>query len=187
MDAVEPAVALYEEPPSEGMLVATPWAEVWLSADGWAEEAAVRDRLVAQGTAVPEVQDPPDGPFGHIVVDEAQELSDAEWQMPLARCPSGSFTIVGDRAQARHDFTESWGERLGRVGHRHVEIATLTVNYRTPREIMPEAAPANLAAIPDANVPTSVRSAGVPVHHGGVDRYVAMTRATGRLVVLGEA
>ena len=56
------------------------------------------------------------GPFAHIVVDEAQELTDAEWRMLLSRCPSGSFTIVGDRAQARHGFTESWEERLDRVG-----------------------------------------------------------------------
>ena len=52
------------------------------------------------------------GPFAHIVVDEAQELTDAEWQMLLLRCPSRSFTIVGDRAQARHGFTESWQQRL---------------------------------------------------------------------------
>ena len=56
------------------------------------------------------------GPFAHIVVDEAQELTDAEWQMLLLRCPSRSFTIVGDRAQARHGFTESWPERLERIG-----------------------------------------------------------------------
>ena len=56
------------------------------------------------------------GPFAHVVVDEAQELTDAEWQMLLLRCPSRSFTVVGDRAQARHGFTESWQERLERVG-----------------------------------------------------------------------
>src|ERR671912_579966 len=56
------------------------------------------------------------GPFAHVVVDEAQELTDAQWQMVLARCPSRSFTIVGDRAQARHGFAESWDERLARVG-----------------------------------------------------------------------
>src|SRR6185437_10979351 len=56
------------------------------------------------------------GPFAHIVVDEAQELTDAEWQMLLRRCPSRSFTIVGDRAQARHGFAESWQERLERIG-----------------------------------------------------------------------
>jgi superfamily I DNA/RNA helicase len=54
------------------------------------------------------------GPFAHVVVDEAQELTDAQWQMLLLRCPSRSFTIVGDRAQARHGFIESWQERLER-------------------------------------------------------------------------
>ncbi|MFF6918477.1 RNA polymerase recycling motor ATPase HelR [Streptomyces sp. NPDC012466] len=106
------------------------------------------------------------GPFVHIVVDEAQELTDAEWQMLLLRCPSRSFTIVGDRAQARHGFTESWRERLERVGLDRVEMASLTVNYRTPEEIMAEAEPVIRAVLPDANVPTSIRSGGVPVRHG---------------------
>ncbi len=108
------------------------------------------------------------GPFAHIVVDEAQELTDAEWQMLLLRCPSRSFTIVGDRAQARHGFTESWEERLERVGLDRVTMASLTINYRTPEEIMAEAAPVIRAALPDANVPTSIRSGGVPVVHGSV-------------------
>ena len=72
------------------------------------------------------------GPFAHVVVDEAQELTDAEWQMLLLRCPSRSFTIVGDRAQARHGFTESWQERLERVGFDQVRLASLSINYRTP-------------------------------------------------------
>src|SRR6185436_17967065 len=79
------------------------------------------------------------GPFAHVVVDEAQELTDAEWQMLLARCPSRSLTIVGDRAQARHGFTETWQERLERIGLDRVELATLSINYRTPEEIMAEA------------------------------------------------
>ncbi|GII77440.1 DNA helicase [Sphaerisporangium rufum] len=189
------------------------------------------------------------GPFAHVVVDEAQELTDAEWRMLLARCPSRSFTIVGDRAQARRGFTESWRERLGRIGLDRVELASLSVNYRTPEEIMTVAEPVIRAVLPDANVPTSIRRGGVPVGHGSaaelgsiidgwlaehaegvacvigdpafrpvprvrsltpelakglefdlvvlvdperfgegvegaVDRYVAMTRATGRLVIL---
>ncbi|MEV4348428.1 RNA polymerase recycling motor ATPase HelR [Actinoplanes sp. NPDC049596] len=108
------------------------------------------------------------GPFAHIVVDEAQELTDAEWQMLLLRCPSRSFTIVGDRAQARHGFTESWEERLTRVGLKQVELASLTINYRTPAEIMVEAAPVIRAALPDANVPTSIRTSGIPVTRGSV-------------------
>lgn len=106
------------------------------------------------------------GPFAHIVVDEAQELTDAEWQMVLARCPSGSMTIVGDRAQARHGFPESWRQRLVRVGVRDVRMATLSTNYRTPLEVMAEAEPVIRAAIPDANVPTSIRVSGLPVVHG---------------------
>ncbi|HET6673668.1 MAG TPA: RNA polymerase recycling motor ATPase HelR [Agromyces sp.] len=109
------------------------------------------------------------GPFAHIVVDEAQELTDAEWQMLLRRCPSRSFTIVGDRAQARHGFTESWRERLARVGFTSIELASLSINYRTPEEVMAAAEPAIRAALPDANVPTSIRSNGMPVLHGAVD------------------
>ncbi|WP_430868819.1 RNA polymerase recycling motor ATPase HelR [Demequina aurantiaca] len=107
------------------------------------------------------------GPFSHIIVDEAQELTDAQWQMLLRRCPSKSFTIVGDRAQARHGFTQTWHERLGAVGL-DARIATLGVNYRTPAEIMAEAEPVIRAALPDANVPTSVRSSGIPVRHAPV-------------------
>ncbi len=106
------------------------------------------------------------GPFAHIVVDEAQELTDAEWQMLLLRCPSRSFTIVGDRAQARHGFAESWQERLQRIGFDQINLASLSINYRTPQEVMVEAEPVIRAVLPDANVPTSIRSTGIPVVHG---------------------
>lgn len=110
------------------------------------------------------------GPFAHVIVDEAQELNDAEWQMVLRRCPSRSLTIVGDRAQARHGFTESWQERLERIGLRTIAQRSLTVNYRTPDEVMVEAEPVILAAIPDANVPTSIRHSGIPVVHDSISR-----------------
>ncbi|GGU65732.1 DNA helicase [Streptomyces albospinus] len=128
----------------------------------------LQDTLVDE-TALPGAD--PDrlaGPFAHIVVDEAQELTDAEWQMLLLRCPSRSFTIVGDRAQARHGFTESWQERLERIGLDRTDVASLSINYRTPEEVMTEAEPVIRAALPDANVPTSVRSSGIPVVHGSV-------------------
>jgi hypothetical protein len=108
------------------------------------------------------------GPFAHIVVDEAQELTDAEWQMVLLRCPSRSFTIVGDRAQARHGFTEPWQDRLERIGLDRVNLASLTINYRTPEEVMAEAEPVIRAVLPDANVPTSIRHSDLPVGHGPV-------------------
>ncbi|MEK0099536.1 RNA polymerase recycling motor ATPase HelR [Streptomyces sp. A475] len=128
----------------------------------------LQDSLIDE-SALPTVD--PDrlaGPFAHIVVDEAQELTDAEWQMLLLRCPSRSFTIVGDRAQARHGFTQSWEERLERAGLDRIKLASLSINYRTPEEVMTEAEPVIRAELPDANVPTSIRSSGTPVVHGPV-------------------
>ena len=128
----------------------------------------LREALVDE-SALPTVD--PDrlaGPFAHVIVDEAQELTDAEWQMLLVRCPSRSFTIVGDRAQARHGFTESWRDRLRRVGFDRITLATLTINYRTPEEVMAEAEPVIRSILPDANVPRSIRRTGVPVLRGSV-------------------
>ncbi|WP_431874566.1 RNA polymerase recycling motor ATPase HelR [Micromonospora marina] len=131
------------------------------------------------------------GPFAHVVVDEAQELTDAQWQMLLARCPSRSFTVVGDRAQARHGFTESWPQRLARAGFDRVEVATLTVNYRTPAQVMAAAEPVIRAVLPDANVPTSIRD-GAPVRYGAraelravVDGWLA-AHAEGVVCVIGD-
>ncbi len=122
--------------------------------------------LVDEGAAPSADPDRLAGPFAHIVVDEAQELTDAEWQMLLRRCPSRSFTIVGDRAQARRGFTESWPERLERIGLAHVNLASLNINYRTPEQVMLEAEPVIRAALPDVNVPISIRAGDVPVVHG---------------------
>ncbi|MGH3331044.1 MAG: RNA polymerase recycling motor ATPase HelR [Nocardioidaceae bacterium] len=152
----------------------------------------LQDALV-DDTALPSAD--PDrlaGPFAHIVVDEAQEVTDAEWQMLLLRCPSRSFTIVGDRAQARHGFTETWQERLERIGLDQINLASLSINYRTPEEVMAEAEPVIRAALPDANVPTSIRESGVPVVHGSasdrdriLDTWLA-AHAEGVACVIGD-
>jgi len=133
------------------------------------------------------------GPFAHIIVDEAQELTDAEWRMLLSRCPSRSFTIVGDRAQARHGFTEPWQQRLEHAGLKDVHLAALTVNYRTPEEIMAAAEPVIRAVIPDANVPTSVRSSGIPVRYAQrherdaiIDSWLA-ANTEGTACVIGDS
>ena len=134
----------------------------------------LRDALVDEAALPAAEADPLAGPFAHVVVDEAQELTDAQWHMLLARCPSRSLTIVGDRAQARHGFTSSWAERLARVGLSQVTIASLGINYRTPAEVMAHAEPVIRAVLPDANVPTSVRSTGLPVAHGSVRDLTAI-------------
>jgi hypothetical protein len=152
----------------------------------------LRDALVDEAALPRADRDQLAGPFAHVVVDEAQELTDAEWQMLLLRCPSRSFTVVGDRAQARHGFRESWQERLERVGLDRVDVASLSINYRTPVEVMAEAEPVIRAVLPDANVPTSVRSTGVPVVHGPVsdlhavlDTWLA-AHAEGTACVIGD-
>ncbi len=136
--------------------------------------------------------DPFAGPFAHVVVDEAQELTDAQWRMLVRRCPSRSFTIVGDRAQARYGFPESWNERMRRVGLAHTRVATLAVNYRTPEEVMDLAGPVIRAALPDANVPTAIRRSGVPVRRARRAALAAIidawleTHAEGTAVVIGD-
>jgi len=151
-----------------------------------------QDALIDEAALLRPAPDLLAGPFAHIVVDEAQELTDAEWQMLLLRCPSRSFTIVGDRAQARHGFTESWSERLERLGFDQIRLASLSVNYRTPEEIMAEAEPVIRAVLPDANVPISIRSGGVPVVHGPasdlgpiVDSWLA-AHDEGTVCVIGD-
>ncbi len=150
-----------------------------------------KDALVDQTALASTDPDLLAGPFAHIVVDEAQELTDAEWQMLLLRCPSRSFTIVGDRAQARHGFTESWRERLERIGLHQISQASLSINYRTPEEVMAEAEPVIRAVLPDANVPTSIRGSGLPVVHGStselgsiIDTWLA-AHAEGIACVIG--
>ncbi len=152
----------------------------------------MQDRLVDESAAPSTDPNLLAGPFAHIVVDEAQELTDAEWQMLLLRCPSRSFTIVGDRAQARHGFAESWQERLERIGLDRISLACLSINYRTPEEVMAQAEPVIRAVLPDANVPTSIRSTDVPVGHGSVadlgsilDTWLA-AHADGIACVIGD-
>jgi len=99
--------------------------------------------------------------FGHIVVDEAQELSEMAWRMLMRRCPSRSMTIAGDIAQASSlSSTSSWERVLAPHLGTRWRLDRLTINYRTPAEIMTVAADV-LAEIDDKlDVPTSVRETG---------------------------
>jgi superfamily I DNA/RNA helicase len=99
--------------------------------------------------------------FGHIVVDEAQELSEMAWRMLMRRCPSRSMTIAGDIAQASSlSSTSSWERVLAPQLGTRWRLDRLTINYRTPAEIMAVAADV-LAEIDDKlEVPTSVRETG---------------------------
>ncbi|MGP4053215.1 RNA polymerase recycling motor ATPase HelR [Mycobacterium sp. 4D054] len=103
-----------------------------------------------------------DWTYGHIVVDEAQELSSMDWRVLMRRCPSRSFTMVGDLAQRRSPAgATSWDAMLNRYVPDRWVYRTLTVNYRTPAEIMAVAASVLGEFAPSAAPPESVRSTGV--------------------------
>ena len=139
----------------------------WKSAEVLSPAAAVtldqvRARLLAAATpgrveAAPELRT-----YGHVVVDEAQDLSPMEWRMLARRCPSGSMTIVGDLGQASgHWAPTSWQEVVDLVPAPRSTVVELTVNYRTPGEVMEMAARVLAEARPDLTPARSVRDAGV--------------------------
>jgi DNA helicase IV len=99
--------------------------------------------------------------FGHIIVDEAQELSPMAWRLLMRRCPTRSMTLVGDPAQTGDPAgCDSWKQILDPyVGDRY-EHTRLGVNYRTPAEIMEVAASVMRTVAPDFEPPGSVRSTG---------------------------
>lgn len=74
--------------------------------------------------------------YGHVVVDEAQELSPMAWHCLARRCPSRSFTIVGDLAQRASGPAKSWSQLLTALGDQGVTQTQLTICYRTPAQIM---------------------------------------------------
>ena len=103
-----------------------------------------------------------DWTYGHVVVDEAQELSEMDWRTLMRRCPSRSFTIVGDLAQRRSAAgATAWGPVLAPYVADRWVYRELTVNYRTPAEIMTVAGALLAEFAPAARPPESVRASGV--------------------------
>ncbi|WP_433590428.1 RNA polymerase recycling motor ATPase HelR [Nocardia sp. CA-145437] len=103
-----------------------------------------------------------DWTYRHIVVDEAQELSAMDWRVLMRRCPGHSFTVVGDLAQRRSAAgATSWGAMLDPYVPGRWQYRSLTVNYRTPAEIMAVAAAVLADFSPDVTPPDSVRACGV--------------------------
>jgi DNA helicase IV len=103
-----------------------------------------------------------DWTYGHVVVDEAQELSEMDWRVLMRRCPSRSFTIVGDLAQRRSAAgATAWAPMLAPYVGDRWQYRQLTVNYRTPAEIMTVAGALLARFAPGVRPPESVRACGV--------------------------
>jgi DNA helicase IV len=102
--------------------------------------------------------------YGHIVVDEAQELSPMQWRLLKRRSPQKSFTIVGDVAQASAAASaHSWAEALRPIVGDDWRLEELTVNYRTPAQIAESAETMALAHGLTVTRSQSVRSSAWPV------------------------
>ena len=102
--------------------------------------------------------------YGHIIVDEAQELSPMEWRMVFRRCPSRWMTLVGDTAQTSSPAgVDDWVAALEPFIGGRFRLHELTVNYRTPKEITDYAAEILAHIDPHAAVPQALRASGVPV------------------------
>ncbi|WP_328414353.1 AAA family ATPase [Micromonospora sp. NBC_00389] len=100
--------------------------------------------------------------YGHVVIDEAQELSEMQWHMAVRRCPSRSITAVGDidQAEAAHRHT-SWAQAVQAVFGDRWTAAELTICYRTPREVMDLTEPVLKEAGSHNAPPRAVRSSGI--------------------------
>ena len=137
--------------------------------------------------------------FGHVLVDEAQDLTAMQWRMLARRCPSGSMTLVGDPGQAsRPGALVSWSDALSHLPqHTAARFVTLTINYRTPSEVMDVAARLLAVAAPTVEPSRSVRSTGEQPQFvtTSPDRLVEETAAharaaldrTGTLAVIAPA
>ena len=107
--------------------------------------------------------------YGHVIVDEAQELTPMAWRAIARRCPLRSMTVVGDVAQTGAiGGGTSWSAALGETFGDRWRLAELTLNYRTPAEVMDLAQDVLREVDPSARAPRSVRSTGVKPWHADV-------------------
>ncbi|WP_042433608.1 HelD family protein [Streptacidiphilus anmyonensis] len=127
-----------------------------------AERLADRQEEIDHRTAAERAAADRTWAFGHVIVDEAQELSPMAWRLLMRRCPTRSMTLVGDPAQTSEPGgCGSWDAALRPHVQDRWQRVVLDVNYRTPAEIMDAAAAVHRATDPSFTPPSSVRSTGV--------------------------
>ncbi|MFG1646835.1 RNA polymerase recycling motor ATPase HelR [Amycolatopsis sp. NPDC049252] len=139
--------------------------DVMLSAENLLYAEDLADRFVVADTRslVERATADRDWTYRHVVVDEAQELSEMDWRVLMRRCPGRSFTVVGDLAQRRSAAgARAWDDVLAPYVPGRWVYRSLTVNYRTPAEIMAVAAAVLAEFAPGVRPPESVRACGVP-------------------------
>ena len=98
--------------------------------------------------------------FGHVIVDEAQDLSAMQWRMIVRRAQPGCITAVGDLAQRTISPVSKWADILPAIGP--VNEMHLTINYRSPREVLAPAAAILERYAPNLQMPQAIRQSGLP-------------------------
>ncbi|MFD9963651.1 HelD family protein [Amycolatopsis sp. NPDC058986] len=130
-----------------------------LDAELFAERQQARSELTAAQRAAQDRT----WTFGHVIIDEAQELSAMDWRLLMRRSPNRSMTLVGDVAQTgAAGGARTWDEVLSPYVADRWRLEQLTVNYRTPAEIMAVAARVLAEVDPALEAPSSVRESGIP-------------------------
>ncbi len=101
-----------------------------------AEQLAQRQEVAEHRTTAERAYEDRTWTFGHVIVDEAQELSTMAWRMLMRRIPNRWMTIIGDTAQTGDPAgTTSWSRVFAPYVAQRWRLRELTVNYRTPAEI----------------------------------------------------
>jgi hypothetical protein len=122
--------------------------------------------------------------YGHVIVDEAQELSAMDWRMVLRHCPARSMTVVGDLAQtSTPGGADSWAQVLDPVAAGRWRTARLTVNYRTPAPVMALAA---ALLPPSTEPPVSVRDGEESPWHADARDLAELVRREAQLIGAGR-
>jgi DNA helicase IV len=144
-----------------------------LGLHGYTDAASLASRYGEGGAEATESVGEPRS-YGHVLVDEAQDLTAMQWRMLARRVPSGSMTLVGDPGQAsRPGAIASWDDVLALLPtHNPPQFVTLSVNYRTPAEVMHVASRLLAVAAPTVEPSRSVRKTGEE------PRFVATTPDT---------
>jgi DNA helicase IV len=158
-----------------------------LGLHGYADAATLAQRYGEPSTNGAESSSEP-RTYGHVLVDEAQDLTAMQWRMLARRCPSGSMTLVGDPGQAsRPGAVSSWDAVLAHLPAHHApRFVTLTINYRTPAEVMDVASRLLAVAAPTVEPSVSVRSTGENPRFVGapsLDRLVPLAERHAREAV----
>nr|WP_245998888.1 UvrD-helicase domain-containing protein [Corynebacterium gerontici] len=137
-----------------------------VDAETLAERQQVRDQRSTAERAAQDHQ----WAFGHVIIDEAQELSPMEWRMVFRRSPSRWMTIVGDTSQTGNPAgVDDWQETLSPFVDQRFRTHQLSVNYRTPAEIMEVANEILDHFAPHAPRAIALRRSNEPIHHHPAD------------------